>query len=207
MNDTETQPRCGDWILTGSGRRFYPIDPRPEDVSIDDIARSLSNQCRWTGHTRFHYSIAQHACFVSAVVERIMPSLALAALHHDSGEAYIGDIARPWKRMLAVREAQAGGVAAFGSIEFAEKRILAAILEALAIPAVSDEEWRMVQVVDNRVLRTEFEQLLPADDAPGWSSLGDSVPGVTIWPMDPEDAMAAFLHTHERLINALAVAP
>lgn len=36
-------------IYTFSGRFFFPMDPRPEDVCIEDIAHSLSLKCRWTG--------------------------------------------------------------------------------------------------------------------------------------------------------------
>jgi hypothetical protein len=56
-----TQNRAGDWIQTFSGRRFYPADPRPDDMDIGDVAHALSMVCRFNGHVRFHYSVAQHA--------------------------------------------------------------------------------------------------------------------------------------------------
>jgi len=34
--------RKGDFIATFSGRAFWPFDPRPEDVVIEDIAHALS---------------------------------------------------------------------------------------------------------------------------------------------------------------------
>lgn len=52
--------RKGDWILTFTGRRFYPLDPRPEDVCLEDIAHALSLICRYNGHSRFFYSVAEH---------------------------------------------------------------------------------------------------------------------------------------------------
>jgi 5'-deoxynucleotidase YfbR-like HD superfamily hydrolase len=45
----------GDWIQTYSGKRFFPLDPRPEDVCIEDIAHALSLLCRWTGHVKEFY--------------------------------------------------------------------------------------------------------------------------------------------------------
>lgn len=53
------------WIETYTGRKFYLLHPRPEDVDITDIAHALSNQCRYTGHTRMFYSIAEHSYHVS----------------------------------------------------------------------------------------------------------------------------------------------
>jgi hypothetical protein len=43
--------RIGDWIQTASGKQFWPFDPRPEDVFIEDIAASLAQINRYNGHT------------------------------------------------------------------------------------------------------------------------------------------------------------
>ncbi len=43
--------RYGDWIQTYTGKQFWPLDPRPEDVDIEDIANALSNLGRYAGHT------------------------------------------------------------------------------------------------------------------------------------------------------------
>ena len=45
------EPRSGAWMQTPSGGRFYPLDPRPEDFGIRDIAHALANINRFTGHT------------------------------------------------------------------------------------------------------------------------------------------------------------
>jgi uncharacterized protein len=206
VTTTTTNPR-GDWILTRSGVHFHPLDPRPAEVRLNDIAYSLANQCRWTGHVRHHYSIAQHAVLVAQVVEAAMPGLALAALHHDSAEAYIGDIARPWKRMLMVRHVTTRPdgspmLGTMGSVDAAEAIILENIYEALGIDDPGAEAWRTIMLIDNRVLRTEFEQLLPADDAPGWALMGDAIPGLLIEPITPTMAADLFLGMHYRLVGA-----
>lgn len=92
-------PRVGDWIQTYSGRRFWPLDPRAEEVCIEDIAHALALQCRFAGHCRVHYSIAEHSVRVAARLKSLgLPrQLVLAALLHDASEAYLVDIPRPLK--------------------------------------------------------------------------------------------------------------
>src|SRR5690348_15201022 len=54
--------RKGNYILMYSGSRFWPLDPHPEDITIEDIAHSLSRQCRFTGHTKGQiYSVGNHS--------------------------------------------------------------------------------------------------------------------------------------------------
>ena len=65
-----TQGRKGDWILTYSGIEFWPLDPRPEDVRIEDIAHALSMQCRFAGHCDRFYSVAEHSIRVADLVPR-----------------------------------------------------------------------------------------------------------------------------------------
>jgi len=43
------------WIQTASGVEFDLLEPRPEDVRIEDVAHALSNICRYTGHVRQFY--------------------------------------------------------------------------------------------------------------------------------------------------------
>ena len=49
------------WIQTFTGKRMYPLDPKPEDICIEDIAHALSNICRFTGHTKKFYSVGEHS--------------------------------------------------------------------------------------------------------------------------------------------------
>ena len=103
--------RVGHWFTTYSGIKFYPLDSRVEDICIEDIAHALSNVCRYGGHSRRHYSVAQHSVYVSLVVGQLEPEHALWGLLHDAAEAYIGDMVRPLKMsqaMAAFRDAEAG---------------------------------------------------------------------------------------------------
>src|SRR4030043_1424578 len=89
--------RRGTWSQTYTGKKFWSLDPKPEEVDIKDIAHSLAFQCRFNGHTIPFYSIAQHSVLVSKIVP---PEQALAGLFHDAAEAYTGDIVAPLKKFL-----------------------------------------------------------------------------------------------------------
>lgn len=85
------------WILTHTGKKFFPLDPNPSAVDIEDIAHALSNICRFTGHSNHFYSVAEHSLFVADLLPR---HLKLAGLLHDASEAYICDVASPVKPYL-----------------------------------------------------------------------------------------------------------
>ena len=65
QKDFDVSARKGDWLSTYTGKQFYPLDPREEDVDINDIVHSLSQQARFNGHSVKFYSIAQHSTLVS----------------------------------------------------------------------------------------------------------------------------------------------
>lgn len=88
------------WIVTNTGKKFYPFNPRSCDVDIRDIAHTLSLQCRWNGHINRFYSVAQHSVMVSKIVEETQPEHALEGFCHDFGESYVGDLPSPIKAML-----------------------------------------------------------------------------------------------------------
>lgn len=89
--------RRGDWMTTRTGARFWPLDPRPGDFDIRDIAHGLARTNRFNGRTRATYSVAQH----SVLVSRLLPQrLKLFGLMHDASEAYLGDVISPVKRLI-----------------------------------------------------------------------------------------------------------
>jgi uncharacterized protein len=92
--------RTGDWLQTYTGKQFFPMDTRAGDFDILDIAHALSNICRYAGHCREFYSVAQHSVMVSQHCGMVY---AIEGLMHDATEAYLADIPRPVKhdqRML-----------------------------------------------------------------------------------------------------------
>src|SRR3990167_8105269 len=97
LSDTSPllKDRTGDWIQTYMGSAFYPLDPRPEDVDIRDIAHSLSLMCRFNGHCTKFYSVAEHSLHVVegvAFTTNWNTFEMRRALLHDSAETYLSDV-------------------------------------------------------------------------------------------------------------------
>ena len=138
-------------IKTASGRRWELLDPCAELVCVEDIAHALSLQCRFNGHCRELYTVAQHAVLVAREVYRETSNLEMAfwGLHHDDEEAYLGDIVKPLKHLDTMRE--------FREVA---KRTQAVIAKALGLS--STEEPAIVKEIDRRVLATEQRDLMPA---------------------------------------------
>ncbi len=101
-----TPPR-GRCIRTFTGRLVNPLCLKPEDVDIQDIAHALSNMCRFNGHVRRFYSVAEHCIRVASLVP---PEQAFEGLMHDRSETYLPDMTRPVKyspEMAFFREVEA----------------------------------------------------------------------------------------------------
>lgn len=171
----------GDWMQTNSGRRFYPLDPRPEDVDAEDIAHALSLLCRYGGHVDRFYSVAEHCVLMS---EAVAPEHALAALLHDATEAYVVDVPRPLKRQLAgYREIEAG----------VWNAICLRFRLAGDLPAEVEE-------ADNRILLTEKTALIRR--AERWD-VDDFAPlDVPIVGWQPADAEQRYMDRLEELVAA-----
>ena len=92
-----TTDRKGNWIQTYTGRQFWPLDPRADEIDVIDIAHALSMQCRYAGHCLEFYSVAEHSVLVS---RSLPPELRLWGLLHDASEAYLIDVPRPIKPYL-----------------------------------------------------------------------------------------------------------
>ena len=85
------------WILTNSAKPMSLLRPRADLVTPADIAHSLAHICRFNGHCKHHYSVAQHSLLVASIVP---DEDQLPALLHDAAEAYVGDMVRPLKQLL-----------------------------------------------------------------------------------------------------------
>ncbi len=173
--------RRGDWFLTFSGVQFWPMDPRPDEVRIEDIAHALSRVCRYGGHCLDWYSVAQHSLMVSTLVP---PDLALHGLLHDAEEAYTGDMIRPIKHGL--RE----DTSAFD--EMAD-RITQAIWAAFNLSRPTQREWNWIKDADNIALSTERRDLV-RETSHEWSVTRSHPPaGGRIVPMERDAAKTSFL--------------
>lgn len=85
------------YLGTYSGKAIDVLNPHPDDIDIVDIARGLSNLCRFGGQVKRFYSVAEHSILVS---KKVPTKMALQALMHDAPEAYLVDLPTPIKRNL-----------------------------------------------------------------------------------------------------------
>lgn len=175
----------GDWMQTHTGVAFYPLSPRAEDVSPLDIAHSLAMQCRYNGHVKRFYSVAEHCVLMADFIidgsdirdAETARELALWALLHDAAEAYIGDMVRPLKlHMPAFRRA--------------DDDVTAVIADRFGL--VSRTIPPEVKAIDTRILLDERAALLGTP--PGeWTMEGMQPLGVKIHAWDPERAKREYM--------------
>lgn len=189
----------GDFIVTRSGVKFHPLDPRPEDILIEDIAHSLANQCRYTGHTSRYYSVAEHSVRVALLLPR---ELRLAGLLHDAAEAYLGDVARPLKHSFEMTPYRC-----------AERRLEAAIASRFnldLVPLIEPDGLISLQVpvavknADAAMLWRETLALMPKLGCwKKWKSYSDlfPVPDILPWGWSPDAAEAVFLQHFQELTS------
>ena len=169
-------------ILTAEGTYFDFTDPAGSAFGIESIAHALSNICRYTGHCRAHYSVAQHSVLVSY---QVPAEHALAGLLHDAAEAFVGDVAKPLKRLLPDYQAL-------------EARVEAAVLARFGLPP---ELPACVKHADLVLLVTEKRDLMPACRSSEWSVTGVQPMERRIRPWVPEQAKAAFLQRFQELTD------
>jgi len=172
-------PGPGPYLQTVSGRWVNPFDPDPEQLDAGDIARALANQCRFGGHSRVFYSVAQHSVIVSRLVEQGGGDAedAFAALMHDATEAYLGDMPHPLKHRSPLGAA----------FKAAEEHLERAIRERFRIKPDVPE----IKPADRALLATE-RRAFSAEDW-HWPELDGVEPvdlELTAW--SPDDAARAF---------------
>lgn len=80
---------------TFSGLWVDPLNMQSSEILIEDIVHSLSLQCRYSGHCKCFYSVAQHSVLVSDLCDGYL--LQLFGLLHDAAETYFGDMIAPLK--------------------------------------------------------------------------------------------------------------
>lgn len=145
-------------VETFSGMFVDVSKPDPTTILLNDIAHALANTCRYGGHCRSFYSVAEHAVFVSKRLERRGASVKvqLMGLHHDDAEAYLGDIPRPMKPLLGQ------------AYRRMTDKMDAAIIRALELPyGVENFHDPAIKDADNWALFVEARHLLPSQGK-GW---------------------------------------
>lgn len=179
------------WILTHTGRKFYMLSESTSDIDIQDIAHSLSHQCRYAGHCKQFYCVAEHCVLLAQYVQANFPDegkldMMRWALMHDASEAYLVDIPAPIKPLLT-------------NYYKLEADLMRRVTTRFGF---SDEMPQEIRAIDIRIRGDEKAQNLdqtPWDDEP--------VPlGIDIQFWTPAMAKVQFLRMFDRLFDESKVA-
>lgn len=171
---------------TFTGLEVNPLNMQPNQILITDIAHALSLQCRFNGHCKYFYSVAQHSIHVGKLFNE--SHLRLFGLLHDAAEAYLGDIINPLKEAIPAYKVH-------------EDILQTQIFLVFCCRPPSYSEQQRIKEADTRLLLTEAKFLLPSHGK-NWRK--DFKPFIfDIHPLSPEDAEAEFLLMYDRLYRKL----
>lgn len=165
-------------IQVSGGHVLDPLNPNPDDIFIEDIAHALSMQCRFSGHTKTFYSVAEHSVRCAVIVP---VADKLDALMHDSSEYALVDVPSPLKNSL------------FGDqYKTVEKGLMDVIADKFAF---AREMPPSVKKADNILLCTEARDLLGAspDDELWGPWLRENALSQIIEPLSQPEAKREFL--------------
>ena len=137
------------YITTYTGLHFYPTEPNPDGLRIEDIAHALSLLCRGNGHTKTFFSVGQHClhCAREAQARGYSRRVALACLLHDASEAYLSDVPRPFKQSMP-------------QYRVLENRLLDVIYTKFLGAPLTNEEAVLVKQIDDDMLYFDLCVLL-----------------------------------------------
>ena len=181
------------YITTVTGIHFYPLNPNPKDIDIEDIAHALSLICRANGHFRHFYSVAQHciACAEEAIERGYSPEVILGCLLHDASEAYLCDVTCPVKKHIP-------------QYLQAEEKLQEVIWKRFIGRELTDAEKKLIFEIDDDILSMEFHLLMPEDLNEDYRKLQGSY---TCEYQDPQEVKSRFIQmatldiTVERLLE------
>lgn len=169
-------------MQTYTGIQFWPLDPRIDEICIEDIAHSLAMQTRYAGHCKRFYSVAEHSVHVSRAAKTSQGKK--GGLLHDSPEAYVQDIVRPVKPYLS----------GYTEIEDYLSQVIS-VKYGVTYPWVQE-----VHELDEMILVNERDQNMstpPAD----WELRFDAIPGLELEFWSPQVAEQKFLERFRELFD------
>ena len=179
---TLAKEHTGPYLRLRSGKNFYPLTPTVDMVEIEDIAHALGNLCRFGGHTREFYSVAQHSVLCSLMAPE---GFKLAALLHDATEAYLVDVPRPIKALLP-------------EYRNIEHNLALCIEKKFELPE-DIMEHSVIKEVDSRMLVSEAAVLVGVDAQKEWGYTLAPYQGLHIEGWDPVTARQYFMNRYEQL--------
>ena len=164
---------------------------KPEDIELEDIARGLSNTCRFGGQLRHFYSVAQHSVLCGELAESLNYSEeeVMAATLHDFQESYLGDILKPIKNNFAISSLPDGEIV---SINEMEERIGVAFNKKFNLNL--NFHSAKIKYVDNVLLNSESFYLRGFKITEDLPVLVDR-----IVPLQPKDAYLQFIEVCKKM--------
>ena len=187
------------YMETFTGQCFFPDDPHPDMIRLEDIAHALSLQCRYGGHCMRFYSVAEH-CFLLAnhvVHKRLNPEIAMVALMHDAAEAYLMDLPRAIKTEVGE---------AYKNLE---AKVEAVIWEKFGIVDIVKKWHGIVKELDGRIIVNEREALMRPSNNKWFNSPENGfepiyVPSSHRLGVRPEQAEVAFIKAFQLIGRSIA---
>lgn len=191
----------GKYMHVSDGRKYYPLHPKAEEVSIEVIAHHLATRCRYNGAVqhkdvdwRMFYSVAEHSVYVALYLVLLGYSKReiLTALLHDGSEAFNGDLIRPLKYSSEFS-------APFKVVEERNERAIAEKFDLIfPYPAI-------VKEADEAVTSAEINQIVPQNSDEEWDSgklhSEERRAPFDIKMLTPFDAKRMFMDLYNRIIN------
>lgn len=172
-----------------SGVMFNLNQPDSRLIYIEDIAHALSNLCRYCGHTKTFYSVAQHSVIVSRIASQ-STSRAMWGLLHDAHEAFIGDIPTAVKHALG-REAEI-------AIQDLKDKLDEVVLSRFGVH-IDPIDAEAVKHADLVALATEKRDILAVPNVE-WGPLPKPSKAIII-PVDPHIASGMFMDRFWELVE------
>ncbi len=192
-----SEGRVGEWMHTSLGGRFFPADPRAEDIHISDIANGLALDCRYAGQGRVdrYYSVAEHCTLMAWYArDHDWPPLAcLAVLLHDAAEAYLNDLPR------AVKQAVSG-------YKLVEVKIERLIWEHFGVDKAIGQYADRIKVLDCRMVPLEKRAVMRYPQPWAYDDF-EPLEGVEVKCWGPVVAKLKFLQTYDYICEVAGVEP
>lgn len=172
------------FIITYCGRKVYPLNLDGSQICLWDIAHALAHKCRFSGHTKNFYSVAEH-CILMA--QNDLPGPAVWRLFHDAGEAYLPDLATPIKKKFPI-------------LINAENSIIQLIKTRFKLPDLTTETKAQIKEGDLAIRYWEGKQLMVNHPEAEWYEK-KNIPEIKIYCWKPKEAEERFVGAACKLLT------